>query len=62
MNVKVYYNEVTTTYPFVVHPNCPNVNLPIEDAIRIAEDRVKAGDWFKYLIPELMSEEVIFEN
>lgn len=62
MNVKVYYNEVTTKYPFRVHPNCPSVNLPIEDAVRIAEDRVRLGDWYCYLIPELMPEEVIFED
>lgn len=62
MNVKVYYNEVVVKPNAVVHPNCPYINLPIEEAKSFAEGKVRSGEWFAYLIPELMTEEVIFEQ
>lgn len=62
MLVKVYYNEVVLKPDPRVHPNCPYINLPIEEAKSIAERKVEIGEWFNYLIPELMTEEVIFEQ
>jgi hypothetical protein len=61
MRVQVYYNEVTTEYPYIVRPNCPYELIPIEEALDVAEQKLLSGDWHCYLIPELMQDEVTYE-
>lgn len=62
--VTVYYNDVFVSViednePYEVYSECPYVNLPIEDAERIAVEKVDNGDWDAYLIPELIKDRKI---
>lgn len=62
--VTVYYNDVFVSVTndeelYEVYADCPYVNLPIEDAERIADDNVDNGDWDAYLIPELIKDRKI---
>ena len=61
VQVQVYYNEVTTEYPYIVRPNCPYEFIPLEDALEVAEGKVASGEWLCYLIPDLMQDEVTYE-
>lgn len=62
--VTVYYNDVFVSVmedneTYEVYSECPYVNLPIEDAERIAEEKIDNGDWDAYLIPELIKDRKI---
>ena len=57
--VHVYYNDVFVSVsedhePYEVNSGCPYVNLPIEEAERIAGEKLENGEWHAYLIPELV--------
>ena len=57
--VHVYYNDVFVSVteenePYEVYSGCPYVNLPIEEAEKIAEEKLENGEWDAYLIPELV--------
>lgn len=62
--VTVYYNDVFVSVtndnePYEVYAECPYVNLPIEYAESIAEEKIDNGDWDAYLIPELIKDRKI---
>lgn len=62
--VTIYYNDVfVSETPNEIYPNCPYVNVPIEDAIDFAENKIENREWDAYCIPELISShEVIFHE
>jgi hypothetical protein len=59
MYVTIYYNDVNGR---TIPPNCPYVKVEVEKAKQFAEDKIKNGEWYNYLIPELEQEEVTFIN
>ncbi len=61
VKVQVYYNEVTTEYPYIVRPNCPYEFIDLDHALDVAENKLLSGEWHCYLIPELMQDEVTYE-
>jgi hypothetical protein len=66
--VEVYYNMVFVSTmdaeiePYEVYKECPYVNIPLYNAVNYAELKVEQGEWDSFLIPELTSEKVIFED
>lgn len=63
--VTIYYNDVDLRKePYIIHPNCPTLNLPVksvEEATEFAEKKVSSGEWKGYLIPDLTTKEFIYE-
>lgn len=63
MVVTIYYNDVNTSEkPIKVFPNCPSINIDVENAKEFADNKVEKGEWFRYVIPDLSDEEVLFLN
>ena len=62
--VTIYYNDVfVSDHPFEIYANCPYVNVPIEEAIEYADNKIENGEWDAYCIPELVtSHEVVFHD
>lgn len=66
--VHVYYNDVFVSVtkddePYEVYKGCPYVNLPIEEAERIAEEKLDNREWDAYLIPELVkNREILYHE
>lgn len=66
--VHVYYNDVFVSVtednkPYEVYKGCPYVNLPIEEAERIAEEKLENREWDAYLIPELVkNREILYHD
>jgi len=62
MIIKIFYNDVVLGEAPRVKPNCPSIQVPIEDAQRIAKEKIDAGEWSAYLIPELHHAQVVFDE
>lgn len=62
MEIKIFYNDVVLGEVPRVRPNCPSLKVPIEDAIRIAQDKMSSGEWTAYLIPDLHHAPVVFDE
>ena len=65
--VHVYYNDVFVSVTkdneaYEVYNECPYVNLPIDEAERIAEEKLESGEWDAYLIPELTTRKIIYHE
>ncbi len=63
--ISVYYNDVFVSVSngdesYEVYANCPYVELPIEDAERIADDNIDSGKWDAYLIPALVDRKIMY--
>lgn len=62
MIVTIFYNELNLSEtPYLIHPNCPSVNVRFEGAEDFAKKQVESGVWTSYLIPDLTTEEFIYE-
>jgi len=54
--VTIYYNDVVVTkQPYEIYKNCRYVNIPIDDAVDYAENKIQNGEWYAYCIPEILS-------
>lgn len=62
MLVKIYFNDVRVEKPYLVHTNCPHIKVRLEDAQAFANMKMAAGEWTRYLIPELCDSVVVFEE
>ena len=66
--VTVYYNDIFISVtgdeePFEVYKDCPYVNLPIDQAEDIANEKIDSHEWESYLIPELVTNrEIIYHD
>jgi len=61
--VTIYYNDVfVSDVPNEIYADCPYVNVPINEAIEYADNKIENGEWDSYCIPELCNHEVIFNN
>jgi hypothetical protein len=59
--VTIYYNDVfVSEVPNEIYANCPYVNVPINEAIEYADNKIENGEWDSYCIPELCNHEVKF--
>ena len=59
--VTIYYNDVfVTEKPNEIYKDCPYVNIPIEDALNYATDKIDNMEWDAYCIPEMLNNEVIY--
>jgi hypothetical protein len=59
--VAIYYNDVfVSEVPNEIYANCPYVNVPINEAIEYADNKIENGEWDSYCIPELCNHEVKF--
>ena len=59
----IYYNDVfVSEVPNEIYANCPYVNVPINEAIEYADNKIENGEWDSYCIPELCEHEVIFHE
>ena len=60
--VTIYYNDVfVSCEPYEIEKDCPYVNVPIDNAINYADDKIENREWDAYLIPELCNNsEIIF--
>lgn len=58
--ISVYYNNVSdlADSPSVEH-DCPHVFLPRERALYLAEQKVKSGEWERFIIPSMLSNDYI---
>lgn len=61
MVVTIYYNDVNTREkPTKVFPNCPRINVDVTQAREFAENKLKTGEWYAYVIPDLSQDEIVF--
>lgn len=65
--VTVYYNDVFISVtredePYEVYKDCPYVNLPADTAEDIAHEKINNHEWESFLIPELVTREVIYHE
>jgi hypothetical protein len=61
--VTIYYNDVfVSEVPNEIYANCPYVNVPIDEAIDYADNKIENREWDSYCIPELCNHEVIFHE
>jgi|688.fasta_scaffold1530629_2 hypothetical protein len=62
--VTIYYNDIFVSgIPNEIYANCPYVNMPIDEAIEYADNKIESGDWDAYCIPELIrSHQVVFHD
>jgi len=60
--VTIFYNDVfVSEIPNEIYANCPCVNVPIDEAIEYADNKIESREWDAYCIPELIrSHQVIF--
>jgi hypothetical protein len=59
--VTIYYNDVfVSEVPNEIYANCPYVNVPIDEAIDYADNKIENREWDSYCIPELCNHEVKF--
>jgi len=59
--VTIYYNDVfVSEVPNEIYANCPYVNVPIDEAIDYADNKIENREWDAYCIPELCNHEVNF--
>jgi hypothetical protein len=59
--VTIYYNDVfVSEVPNEIYANCPYVNVPINEAIEYADNKIENREWDSYCIPELCNHEVKF--
>jgi hypothetical protein len=58
----IFYNDVFVSgIPNEIYANCPYVNVPIDEAIEYADNKIENREWDAYCIPELIrSHQVIF--
>jgi len=62
--VKVYYNDVFVSVSnddeaYEVGSECPYIHTFLSDAERIADEKIENGEWYAYLIPELIRDRKI---
>jgi len=61
--VTIYYNDVfVSETPNEIYKDCPYVNIPIDQAIDYAGEKIDNQEWDSYCIPELVNHKVIYHD